>query len=326
LLSPKIIVLCPVKNEAWILHRFLAVSSRFADHIVIADQGSDDGSLEIYKQYPKITLLRNPDAKYDEASRQNLLLGAARELAPGPRLLLALDADEILAADATAALGWRTMCEARPGTVLYFEKPDLFGSPFTAIRRDTPWPLGYVDDGAPHAPRKVHSIRVPTPPHAQHLVVNDVKVLHYSMVRPQAQAAKMRMYAVLENVLGTTRLNNRRLTYAADRDWTTGFKVEAAPASWYQGWVAEGVDMFSIEDATFYWQDVEVLRHFAKHGCQRFWMDDIWSFDWEGCLRWARDAGMDGLPDAVRRPPAALALGMRWATRAYRRARRTFLE
>jgi len=37
----RIVVVTPVRNEAWILERFLSVTSRFADHIIIADQALD---------------------------------------------------------------------------------------------------------------------------------------------------------------------------------------------------------------------------------------------------------------------------------------------
>ncbi|WP_260675883.1 MULTISPECIES: hypothetical protein [Nostocales] len=33
----KIVVMTPVKNEAWIVDRFLSVTSQFADYIIIAE-------------------------------------------------------------------------------------------------------------------------------------------------------------------------------------------------------------------------------------------------------------------------------------------------
>ena len=74
-------------------------------------------------------------------------------------------------------------------TTLYFEKPELYPNPSRCIRWDTPWPIGYVDDGAEHVPRAIHSIRVPRPPGGQRLVLNDIKVLHYSFCRPDAHRA-----------------------------------------------------------------------------------------------------------------------------------------
>ena len=45
---PLLVVLTPVRNEAWVLHAFLKATSLWADHIIIADQMSTDGSRDIY--------------------------------------------------------------------------------------------------------------------------------------------------------------------------------------------------------------------------------------------------------------------------------------
>src|SRR6476659_3715040 len=95
---PQIIVLTPVRNEAWILDRFIKCTSLWADHIIIADQSSDDGSADLARKYPKVTVVENDNPEYDEADRQKLLLRTAR-LIPGPRVLIALDADEIMSAN-----------------------------------------------------------------------------------------------------------------------------------------------------------------------------------------------------------------------------------
>jgi glycosyltransferase involved in cell wall biosynthesis len=49
-MKPTIICLTPVKNEAWLLDRFLQATSLWADFIIIADQMSTDGSQEIAKK------------------------------------------------------------------------------------------------------------------------------------------------------------------------------------------------------------------------------------------------------------------------------------
>ena len=45
--TPLMIVMTPVRNEAWVLPAFLESTSRWADYIIIADQMSTDGSREI---------------------------------------------------------------------------------------------------------------------------------------------------------------------------------------------------------------------------------------------------------------------------------------
>ena len=84
----KIVVVTPVKNEEWLLERFLAVTSRFADHIIVADQQSTDASRSICARFPKVHLVSNDSLAYDEAHRQKLLLTEARRLSPGKELNL----------------------------------------------------------------------------------------------------------------------------------------------------------------------------------------------------------------------------------------------
>jgi glycosyltransferase involved in cell wall biosynthesis len=274
-----LVVLTPVRNEAWILERFLAVTSRVADLIVIADQGSTDGSRDICRGFPKVQLLDNPSPQYDEARRQILLLEAARRLVPGEKVLLALDADELIAANAPGSPGWQAMFEAPAGTVLCFEKPDLWQGTDRCLRYDTPWPLGYVDDGAAHRARRLHSLRIPTPEGAPRLQVPDVKVLHYALTRLDHQAAKARFYSVQENLHGTSPLVRRRALYSRNRDWSASGRLEPAPREWFAGWEAGGIDLRRVPREEFYWQDVEVLRLFGGHGVRRFWLDDMWVFE-----------------------------------------------
>ena len=97
--KPIIICLTPVKNEAWILERFLRCASLWADHIIVADQASEDGSREIAQRFEKVTLIRNESSDYSEAARQRLLIAQPHREIAGPRLLVALDADDCLTAN-----------------------------------------------------------------------------------------------------------------------------------------------------------------------------------------------------------------------------------
>lgn len=304
-----LIVLTPVKNEAWILERFLDVTSRVADHIVVADQGSTDGSRDICRRFAKVHLIDNPSPSYDEAARQRMLLSAARELVPGERVLLALDADEIIAADAPGSPGWQAMREAAPGTVLCFEKPDLWQGTDLCLRFETPWPLGYVDDGAEHVARRLHSIRIPVPESAPRLHVHDVKILHYGLTRLDHLAAKSRFYSVQENLHGASRLYHRRARYSRDHDWRSHGRLEPAPREWFERWEESGIDLQTIPREDFYWQDFEILRLFGRHGVRRFWLEDIWSFDWEACRRRALEQEMPGIPvTPISTPPLPIGL------------------
>jgi len=322
--TPKIVVITPVKNEAWILDRFLAVTSQFADIIIIADQNSTDESKDICKNYPKVIVIDNESTEFDEADRQILLIKAARELVPEHKILLALDADEILAASAIKTLGWQSMLKAKPGTVLCFEKPDLHLTPNECIRYKTPWPLGYVDDGVEHKPRQIHSIRIPMPNYAPRLYIHDVKILHYAVVRPAAQAAKYRMYSVIENVLSTGFPLTRRIKYDLTRILRElELKVSPSPVEWFAGWEELGIDMYTIIHQKYSWQDFEILKYFYKYGTHRFWIDDIWDFDWEACRLYAQSLEMANIPDyEIKAPPSSMRSIISSLTTLYRKVRK----
>ena len=320
----RVVVVTPVRNEAWILERFLSVTSRFADHIIVADQRSSDDSRAICGRYPKVTVIDNPSDEFNERDRQLLLLRQARALVPPPRVILALDADEILAADALDTPSWRAMLAARPGTIVCFERVDLYETPDQCMRHDRLTPLGYVDDGVEHAPRDMHSVRVPIPDYAPRLLLDEIAVLHYSALRPAALASKLRWYSVLENVRGTCPwVFKRRLRYAMHVDFTGTGRVERCPPEWFRRWEEAGIDMRSVVEEQYYWHDFEVLRYMNEYGARKFWLDDIWGFDWEACRRHAKRHNIAGVPDApVNAPPRALVLAMRVLSVLHRVQRR----
>ena len=78
--KPLLIVLTPVRNEAWVLHAFLKATSLWADHIIIADQMSTDGSREIYPQYEKVIVIDNPRTEMHQARTRQLLFEAAKKM------------------------------------------------------------------------------------------------------------------------------------------------------------------------------------------------------------------------------------------------------
>lgn len=314
---PSIVVLTPLKNDAWILRRFLEVTSAFADRIVVADQGSTDGGQDICREFPKVSLIENSDRTYDEASRQKLLIAAGRAKAPLPRILMALDSDEVLGANGMQSEGWRRMLDAAPGTVVFCEKPNLYLGTDLCERRPLDFPAAFVDDGTtPHQALRIHSPRIPMPDGASRLVLDDVKFLHYALVRPEAQKAKMRMYAALENVMNTKSLYWRRRYYWSRRVLSAMGPVEPTPREWYAGWEARGIDMRTIDDAQPYWQDLAVVDLLLEHGARRFWLDDIWEKDWNALLReLGRSERITPPPWIVRAPLDIAQTLLEWAAR-----------
>jgi hypothetical protein len=313
--TPKIIVLTPVKNEAWILERFLQVTSIYADVIIIVDQNSDDGCKEIYPRYPKVHLLQYHTDEFDEAGRQILLIDEARRLFPNDkRILLALDADEMFAADALTHPAWNTMLTAKEGTVLYFDKLDLYKTPFQYIDYENIWPIGFVDDGSEHIPKKIHSIRIPVPDHADKLALYGLNILHYAKIDFKLRRSKARMYTVIQNVNQIDHILSRRYGYRQSEDWYVGGKIKDTPISWYEGYEKQEIDMTSIVFYTHYWQDRKVLEYFQQYGTKRFWKEEIWDADWVKIAQYFK------MEVDIKRPPfwnALLWRTLSWAYRLY---------
>lgn len=314
----KVIILTPIKNEKWILPLFLDTVSTFADHILVADQKSTDGSLEILKAHPKVELIENSDNEYDEASRQKLLIATARQKYGLGHILLCLDADEIPAANLTETLGWSQMLASKPGTIFYIEKPNLFLSPYKTFRDYNPFAIGYKDDGAEHTPKKMHSTRIPTPLHAEKLYLYDVFVLHFALIQLDRQDAKMRFYSVKENVLKTKPFWLRRKAYPAKIKWDLNQTVYDCPETWYKGWISKGIAYNSILSSGNFWHFEEILLSFQKYGSKRFWLDDIWDIDWEKLRQEKSKTDPNYLTFTIQKPPLLLKKALVFFDKFYR--------
>ena len=102
---PTIVVVTPVRNEAWVLDAFLTCTSSWADRIIIADQHSTDGSREIAAKYAKVTLVDNDAAEMNQAAARLLLFEEADKI-EGDKIVVALDADEFLTKGFDKTEGW----------------------------------------------------------------------------------------------------------------------------------------------------------------------------------------------------------------------------
>jgi len=300
----KIIVLTPVRNEEWILDQFLQTCSMFADHIIIADQNSTDRSIEIASKFEKVIIIHNDNLNFNEAERQVLLIEKARELFGLGNFLLALDADEIIAADSINVKGWNTIKEAALGTVFLFDKPTpLFNLP-KALRYKEGFPLGFKDDGSAHTPSFIHSVRIPTPKHAIYIMLHDIVFLHLCFVRFNVQFSKNRYYCVLENVNKVRGIRSRRLLYSLNEpnDYANGDMVAISPL-WYKAYNEKQILLRDFKEESYFYMDFEVLKIFNKYGEEKFYNDPIWKFDWEACRLEALKLKIDGIPNKkIKRP------------------------
>lgn len=195
---PLLIVLTPVRNEAWILHAFLKATSLWADHIIIADQMSTDGSRDIYPQYEKVILVDNPRKEMHQARTRQLLFDAAKKI-EGDKILFTLDADEFLSGNFMSTEGWKIILESEPGDVFNFRWMNL-QSDCKTYTSYLPyyWAFHLNDNYDGYFPdRYIHEWRLPWPKNLhKEYIIEDISFLHFARVNVKRQINKEIFYQV----------------------------------------------------------------------------------------------------------------------------------
>jgi glycosyltransferase involved in cell wall biosynthesis len=274
------IVVTPVRNEAWILDRFLSCASLWADHIVVADQGSTDGSPEIAARHPKVTLIENPGREYDEGARQRLLLEAARGF-PGRRLIFALDADEILAAGWMESEAFARLGDAPPGTAVRMRWANVLPGLRSCWLPDEEIVFGFVDDGAEHRGERIHSVRLPVADSAPSVSLPDVRVLHYQYADWERMKSKQRWYQCWEQINRPDKRPIQLYRQYHHMDAIPPERIQPMPDAWVAPYEAEEIDMRSPPARDDRPWDDEVAAWVREYGTRRFRKLDIWDGGWE---------------------------------------------
>lgn len=278
--KPLVFCLTPVKNEAWILERFLKCASLWADRIIIADQGSTDASREIAKKFPKVTTIDNPSQGFNEPERQQMLLTEARRT-PGPKVLLALDADEFLSANFLTSPEWESIINASPGTVISLQWPqiqaDVSGLSFFYFNNEMP--IGFVDDGSEHKGNIIHSYRVPVPPGCPTLAPTQIKLMHYCLMDRFRFESRIRWYQCFEYVTLKKRPIQLFRFYHPILSGPASV-IRPVPREWIQGYEERGIDISSVSREGKYHWDKDLLQYFEKFGVEKFRRLAVWDIDW----------------------------------------------
>ena len=278
-MKPTVICLTPVRNEAWILDRFLKAASLWADHIIIADQMSTDGSREIALKYDKVKIIDNPDEEYDEAKRQKLLIKEARKI-EGPRLLITLDADEIFSPNILASAEWLTLLNSKPGTVFCFKWAN-FCPDLKLMWISNYLVFGYMDDGYQgHSENIIHSPRIPNPQNFNVLYLNNIKIIHFQYTDWHRMQHKHRYYQVVEkiNFPQKSALDIIR-TYHHMYSIPKEEKIEI-PEEWITEYNKLGVDITSLYCEPENWFEKQILKIIRENGASKFRKLRIWDINW----------------------------------------------
>jgi hypothetical protein len=315
----KIVILTPVRDEDWILGRFLMAACEVADHVLVLDQKSEDRSREICGRFPKVTVLENPSSEYNERSRAQILVESARKLFGGGNVLVALDADEILTGDSLQPAAWDELRALAAGTVICFEKPEMLPQPPRCVRSSYWFPMGFVDDGNDYAGRLIHSNRLPLKQEWPRFYTARIVAMHFARLRPMEFAARQAFYCMVENANRTKSHRVRNCYYSPSRFLRYGEEeAQTCPAAWFAWFEARGVSLWSYHTERFNAFHRRALALMAQKGASHFWWDDVWWEDWEAARRFFNERGVAGMPaEPVRSPPVWMPLLLSQVLRTY---------
>ena len=198
----KIVVLTPVKNEAWILPLFCKSVSIWADYIVIADQQSTDGSKEIASQFPKVVVINNDSKDLDEGYRDRLLINKARELVGNNGILFRVDADEIFTPNFNSD-DWKKIREAEPGTVYWFRWTQMNKNLSSYWETKEQITYGaFVDDGREYNPQGlIHARSMFREDESQkRILLENIALLHFQFADWKRMQSKHIWYQCFERI------------------------------------------------------------------------------------------------------------------------------
>lgn len=298
---PRIVVVTPVKDEAWVLDTFLSATTSWADEVIIADQQSTDGSLDIARRYDRVRVIENDSQEYDEGYRQRLLLREARKV-PAPRIIFALDADEVLSANVLDTDFLERVRRLPPGSGIRMRWPHVFpGLERAFVPPDFTY-FGFVDDGSSHTGHKLHSKRLPVRRGAPQLTTEELVVLHLSTLAWERSMAKMRWYQCWERL----NLSDKRPVqlYRQYHPFDGAFSRNIHPVNraWFKAYAQYDITIPTQFLASAARLDEDVLGWILKHGPRHFAKLDIWNVNW---FERARELGRDVPRAAVADPRGA---------------------
>lgn len=269
---PKLVIITPLRNNAWVLKTFLKSGSSWADHIILSDQNSSDDTLLIAQSYDKVKVINYNSCEFDEGINRALLIEEARKI-EGPRILFALDSDEVFTANFLETQDWQTIINSRPGDVFAFQWATICPDQLSYYPMDLFYPWVVNDDGSPYEKyvKKMHSMRIPYPESADlgwHKVT-DFKVLHLEHVSPLRNISKQRFYKC------TVSIQEPDVHFVSlHRDYNFNPPVRKPIPT---DWLGDTIDLSLMDlTATIFWYDDEIIRFFRTYGFEKFKYLNIW--------------------------------------------------
>ena len=283
---PLIIVMTPVRNEAWVLRAFLEATSLWADYIIIADQMSTDGSREIAKEYTKVILIDNNRKEMHQAATRRLLFDEARKI-DGEKILFALDADEFLYGDFVNTQDWDKIMNSKPDDSFSWRWMNLKGGDdslffidqkyfyWAAHESEELWEGVFPDNF-------IHEWRLPWSSKADknhEFLLKDFFSIHLARVNQLRQKNKERYYQV--STIGNNPKKSRIALYRQYHEEENPEYMEV-PLDTYSFYENNGLNIWDYVDRNdegeYY--TYEIIKFFQRDGVKKYALLDIWDGEW----------------------------------------------
>lgn len=281
---PTIIVVTPVRNEAWVLDAFLTCASSWADIIILADQHSTDGSREIASKYNKVVLVDNNAQEMNQATARLLLFNEVDKI-EGDKIVFALDADEFLTKDFEKTEGWKRILASKSNELFCFKWMNLYGDYKTVVSEGNfmEWAChftegtGIADLYRRCEERSIHEMRVPCLPtdEVSYVEIADIKFIHLARLNLVRQKNKEDFY----QVSSVAKLKKRISAVSAYRSYhhpnPNTVSLEQPVGLYAKGTDENHSALVKQEDYGSYYID-EMKAIFDRDGYGKYLKLDIW--------------------------------------------------
>lgn len=268
------VVLMPIRNELSMLQYNLPNILKWADHVIIADQHSTDGTRELYKKYPEVVVVdNNHQGHSNEVYWQ--LLDQARKFG-NKNIIFYIDADEWIPAEMMR--NELSTVEHEPGTQFEMSwiHPWKTGDRYRTdgVYRNLGKRVGWIDNGKYlHERKYVINAHTSAIPKCDGPVIRlETPMLHLQFMAWERLQWKQAWYRCNEHIaraISARRINNK---YSQTKE-TKSVILEPMPRSWKES--LDIIPKSSFTEGTI-WQKEAVLKWIDQYGIRYFEPLDIW--------------------------------------------------
>lgn len=286
----QIVCITPMKNESWILDRFLKCTSLWADHIILLDQNSEDNSVEIANRFKKVRVIKNENNEFNDHLHWSILLDEARKIECHRRIIIAIDCDEFISANSFTTNEWNHFIQFEtPGSMMIMSRLTI-GEGVDKCARESDFVIGFVDDNITHIKninekKKIHNIRLAFPEISPKSInMNQCKLLHYNLVDFKRCQSKMRWYMCYEKLLGEKSVETIIHQYYPGRNFNEFWSKQTTVdfnKEFIQSYEEKNIDMTSVIKPDQYYWDNKILDYFKEKGSEFFGDLPIWEVNWK---------------------------------------------